>query len=146
MASDLDRRKEALAAERAARRSSPEFAEAGAALLAKKAKDEAERRAAEERARRIDEEERWEYRTWQVPAGKLDDATDDFLERLDESSSDSGADKDSIALDVMDSYLLAEVLVGKPTSAKVALALELLRTQFAFSVREGLDHLGRIGR
>jgi len=133
--SDMELRREARLAEAKARRETPEFAEGGRQLVAER---EAEKVAAKAAADRR-EEDYWEQETFRVSAASLDRHTKAYEAMLTEAESDSGVDRDSIASDIMRSYLTIEITAR--TRSAVALALELLRTQFAFSVREGLDYL-----
>lgn len=139
---NYEARREARIAETLARRSSAEFEKAGAALLAAK-KAEAERLA--EAARWATEAE-YETAAYNVSFVSLDRHARRFERMLKEAADDSGHEPDSIAMDILDGYLLGEVLAGRPTTAKVALALELLRVEFAMTVSEGLAHVRRIAR
>lgn len=130
--------REARLAEAKARRSTPEFVEAGAALVAAREAEAAEaaaRHLAEAAAR---EDAYWTGEMLRLPSRRIAGLADDLDDLVAEH--DEGA-----ASDVVDGFILSTVLVGSPSRAKIATALELWRTSLGLSVAEGLDRIRRIG-
>lgn len=144
--SEVTKRRLVRNAEAKAKRYTPEWYEGGRQLLA-------ERAAAEEDARkRADDpfhgsDDEWELLTWEVSPRTLDKYTRMFERAVTEVAADSGMEADVIAADVLDAFLATEVIVRlkgeAATRRRIALGLELLRTQFAYDVSEGMAKLRR---
>lgn len=143
--SDATKARERRNEEARAKRGTEEWREAGAQLV----KEREEARAREE-ARRSDPfagtEDEWELATWDISPRMLDRTTRRFDATLKEASEDSGQEPDVIAMDMLDAFLFCDVFAKGLTKRTIAMALELLRTQFAMPVGEALDHLRRIAR
>lgn len=123
------------------RRGTEEWRADGEAL-AKARAEEMALQVARREARRIDD---WEWASFQVPDRKVDIALDEFEGMMIDAADDLGlgvGEADAIAYDIMVAYLSCEVMTGKPTKAKVALAIRLLR-HLSMDVEESIEFVWR---
>lgn len=126
-----------------ARRGTDEWKSAGAELTARREADLRLAVAAAKKRQLATDVAYWEDRVLGLSPNTLSRHMERSKKFMREAAEDSGVELDTIGLELLDFYILAELPL---TRGNVAVALELLRCHYGMSVREGLTHLRRLGR
>lgn len=124
-----------------AKRGTDEWRANGEALIIQRAEEE-RIAAIRKEQRRVDD---WEWAAFQISDRTFHNAMDEFEGMMIDASDDLGLgvdESDAIAYDIMESFLMGEVLVGKPTKGKVALAIRMLG-HLSMGVEDALDYIER---
>lgn len=126
-----------------ARRGTDEWKSAGAELTAQREVDRKAQVAVARERQLATDVAYWEDRVLGLSPNTLSRHMERSEKFMQEAAEDSGVELDTVGLELLDSYILAELPL---TRGNVAVALELLRCRYGLSVREGLTHLRRLGK
>lgn len=139
-----DERRSARIAARLAARHSDAWRAGGAQLIEQREqlqRAEIVERAAAAQRRAV---EFWEQQCRTVRSSTIAAHSAAFEQWLASAAADQSVEPESIAWDVLCSYITSEVLYGRASRARVAVALTLLRVVYALDTAEALDTLQRL--
>lgn len=139
-----DERREQRIAARVAARHSAEWRSGGEQLTQQRVEQQRVDLAARAAAAQQRAVEFWELQCATVRPSTLTRHSSAFEQWLASAAADQSVEPESVAYDVLCSYITSEVLFGRANRARVAVAIELLRTVYALTIEDALDTLQRL--